>query len=111
MRLHLQTDYQRYSDVLLYHTHLSEFNQTKRRHHRTYTVDEADAIGLAIPLPQGGYGSRRTPWSLFREIPKTGGADFRTAVRCDTWYYSTYRTVETERTSENPLQLVRTIIA
>jgi len=25
-------------------------------------------------------------------------------VRCDTWYYSTYRTVETERTSENPLQ-------
>jgi hypothetical protein len=36
--------------------------------------------------------------------PQNWGGDFRTAVRCDTWYYSTYRTVETEQTSENPLQ-------
>ena len=36
--------------------------------------------------------------------PQNWGGDFRTAVRCDTWYYSTYCTVETEWTSENPLQ-------
>jgi len=53
---------------------LSEFDQTKRRHHRPYTVDEGDALGLAIPLPQGAMGA--VGWSGFREIPKTWGGGF-----------------------------------
>jgi len=89
-------------NIVLYYTHFSEFNQTKRRHHRTYTVDEADALGLAIPLPQGAMGAVGRHGNCSERSPKLGGGDFRTAVRCDTWYYSTYRTVETERTSENP---------
>jgi hypothetical protein len=89
-------------NIVLYYTHFSEFNQTKRRHHRTYTVDEADALGLAIPLPQGAMGAVGRHGNCSERSPTLGGGDFRTAVRCDTWYYSTYRTVETERTSENP---------
>ena len=89
-------------NIVLYYTHFSEFNQTKRRYHRTYTVDEADALGLAIPLPQGAMGAVGRHGNCSERSPKLGGGDFRTAVRCDTWYHSTYRTVETERTSENP---------
>ncbi len=83
---------------------MSEFDQTKRRHHRPYTVDEGDALGLAITLPQGAMGAVGHHGCGSERSPKLGGGDFRTAVRCDTWYYSTYRTVETERTSENPVQ-------
>ena len=84
-------------NIILYYTHLSELNQTKRRHHRTYTVDEADALGLAIPWPQGAMGAVGRHGHCSERSPKLGG-DFRTAVRCDTWYllYVPYRRNRTD---------------
>ena len=59
--------------IILYYTHLSEFNQTKRRHHRPYTVDEDDALGLAIPLPQGAMGAVGRHGRGSERSPKLGG--------------------------------------
>ena len=84
--------------IILYYTHLSEFDQTKRRHHRPYTLDEGNALGLAIPLPQGAMGAAGRHGRGSERSPKLGGGGVRTAVRCDT------PTVETEWTSENPLK-------
>ncbi len=62
--------------IILYYTHLSEFDQTKRRHHCPYTVDEGDALGLAIPLPQGAMGAVGRHGRGSERSPKLGGEGF-----------------------------------